>query len=94
MLKLLCAEYAAQPFEEGKEERLRPVTLCRAEQKLAMYELRCAGLLIARQKIWGEKLYQIPVGQLPQLEAEFFAYPPSFKESCSVNLTKIGRAHV
>ena len=87
MLKLLCAEYAAEPFEEGREERLRPVTLCRAEQRLAIHELRRAGLLIARQKIWGEKLYQIPVEQLPHLEYKFFAYQPRFKESCNMNLT-------
>lgn len=86
-LKLLCAEYAAEPFEEGREERLRPVTLCRAEQKLAIYELRRAGLLVARQKIWGEKLYQIPVEQLPHLEHEFFTYQPRFKESCNMHLT-------
>ncbi|WP_339315629.1 helicase-associated domain-containing protein [Paenibacillus sp. FSL R10-2734] len=87
VLKRLCAAYAALPFEEGKEERLRPTTLCRAEQKLAMNELRRAGLLTARHKILGEKLYQIPVEQLPALEQEFFPYQPKFSEGYSVNLT-------
>lgn len=87
LLKLLCAEYAAEPFEEGKEERLRPATLCRAEQKLVMYELRRAGMLVGRQKIWGEKLYQIPVEQLPLLEHKFFSYQPRFKEGSAMKLT-------
>lgn len=52
VLKRLCAAYAAQPFDEGKEERLRPTALCRAEQKLAMNELRRAGLLTAGIKYW------------------------------------------
>lgn len=87
VLKRLCAAYAAQPFDEGKEERLRPTTLCRAEQKLAMNELRRAGLLTARHKILGEKLYQIPVEQLSVLEQKFFPYQPKFLEGYSVNLS-------
>lgn len=87
VLKRLCAAYAAQPFDEGKEERLRPTTLCRAEQKLAMNELRRAGLLTARHKILGEKLYQIPVEQLSALEQEFFPHQPKFIEGHSVNLS-------
>jgi hypothetical protein len=87
VLKGLCAAYAAMPFDEGKEEHLRPTTLCRAEQKLAMNELRRAGLLTARHKILGEKLYQIPVEQLTALEQEFFPYQPKFIEGYSVNLT-------
>lgn len=87
VLKRLCAAYAAQPFEEGKEERLRPVALCRAEQKLAMNELRREGLLTARHKILGEKLYQIPVDQLPAIEQEFFPYQPQFIAGHLVSLT-------
>lgn len=87
VLKRLCAAYAAQPFDEGKEERLRPTKLCRAEQKLAMNELRRAGLLTARHKILGEKLYQIPVEQLLALEQEFFPHQPKFIEGHSVNLS-------
>lgn len=87
ILKRLCAAYAAQPFDEGKEERWRPTTLCRAEQKLAMNELRRAGLLTARHKILGEKLYQIPVEQLSELEQEFFPYQPKFIAGYSVNLS-------
>ncbi|MEK5396531.1 helicase-associated domain-containing protein [Paenibacillus sp. FSL K6-2859] len=87
VLKRLCAAHASQPFDEGKEERLRPASLCRAEQKLAMNELRRAGLLTARHKILGEKLYQIPVEQLSALEQEFFPYQPKFIEGYSVNLS-------
>lgn len=87
VLKRLCAAYAAQPFEEGREERLRPLTICRAEQKLAINELRRAGMLTARHKILGEKLYQIPVEQLPILEQEFFPYQPKWLDGSSVQLT-------
>ncbi|WP_340008678.1 helicase-associated domain-containing protein [Paenibacillus sp. FSL K6-0276] len=87
VLKRLCAAYAAQLFEEGKEEQLRPTALCRAEQKLAMNELRRAGMLTARHKILGEKLYQVPVEQLSKLEQKFFPYQPKFIERYSVNLT-------
>lgn len=87
VLKRLYAAYAAQPFEEGKEERVRPLSLCRAEQKLAMNELRRAGMLTARHKVLGEKLYQIPVEHLPVLEQIFFPYQPEFINGSAVNLT-------
>lgn len=86
VLRRLCAAYAALPFEEGREERHRPLTLCRAEQRLAMNELRRAGVLTARHKILGEKLYQIPVEQLPILEQRFFSYSPTWIEGGSVQL--------
>lgn len=86
VLKPICAAYAAQPFDEGKEESLCPLGLCRAEQRLAINELQRAGLLTARYKILGEKLYQIPAEHLPLLERELFPYHPNFIEGNSLNL--------
>lgn len=65
VLKRIAAEYAALPFAADKAEQLRPEFLCRAEQMLALGELLRAGLLELHQKVWGEKLYQIPQRQLP-----------------------------
>ncbi len=87
VLRRICMAYAAKPFEAGKEERLRPPYLCRAEQRLAMNELLAAGLLEVRQKIWGEKLYQIPVERLPLLQGGFFPYQPQFVEGHEIKLT-------
>jgi hypothetical protein len=76
VLKMICAAYAAQPFAVEKADSLRPPTLCRAEQRLALKELRQAGMLELRQKIWGEKLYQIPVRQLAAIHQHFFSMSP------------------
>ncbi|MRN52504.1 helicase-associated domain-containing protein [Paenibacillus monticola] len=87
VLRRICIAYAAKPFEAGKEERLRPPNLCRAEQRLAINELLNAGMLEVRQNIWGEKLYQIPVERLPLLQGGFFSYHPQFIEGHEVKLT-------
>ncbi|ULO05418.1 helicase-associated domain-containing protein [Paenibacillus sp. 19GGS1-52] len=87
VLRRICMAYAAMPFEAGKEERLRPPNLCRAEQRLAMNELLTDGLLEVRQKMWGEKLYQIPVERLPLLQSGFFSYQPQFVEGYEIKLT-------
>lgn len=65
VLQAICAEHAASPWAADTIERLRPAFLCRAEQELALNELLMAGMLELRQKMWGEKLYQIPQQRFP-----------------------------
>ncbi|MFC3748762.1 helicase-associated domain-containing protein [Paenibacillus sp. GCM10012306] len=77
LLGRICAVYGGQAFEEGKEEQLRPAYLSRAEQRLALSELRRAGLLTARQKLWGEKLYHITAEVLDAVSLHFYPYSPA-----------------
>lgn len=77
LLGRIYAEYAGQPMEAGKEEQLRPLYLSRAEQRLAISELQRAGLLTARQKLWGEKLYHIPAEALDAVSASFIPCAPA-----------------
>ncbi|MDQ0193144.1 helicase-associated domain-containing protein [Paenibacillus wynnii] len=86
LLKKIYAAYAGQPFEEGKEEQFRPVNLCRAEQRLALSELRQAGFLVALQKMWGEKLYYIPEEHLLTLQSRFFPYTACLEDSSEVHI--------
>lgn len=72
VLGRICAAYADRPFAAEKAERLRPETLCRAELQLAILELRRAGLIELRQKVWGEQLFQIPPRQLAAVQQEYF----------------------
>ncbi|WP_054940220.1 helicase-associated domain-containing protein, partial [Paenibacillus ihuae] len=76
VLRRICAGHAARPFAVEKLERLRPEALCRAELQLAMLELRQAGLVELRQKIWGEQLYQIPPQELAAIQWSCFPYTP------------------
>lgn len=61
--------------------------LCRAELQLAILELRRAGLLELRQKIWGEQLYQIPPQQLAAVQQECFSCKPESLNSGRVEVT-------
>lgn len=76
VLRQFCAAYADRPFAVEKAERLRPGDLCRAELQLAILELRQAGLVELRQKIWGEQFYQIPPKQLAAVQQECFSCDP------------------
>ncbi|MFF2907397.1 helicase-associated domain-containing protein [Paenibacillus sp. NPDC057934] len=87
LLGRICAVYGGQPFEEGKEEQLRPSYLSRAEQRLALSELRRAGLLMARQKLWGEKLYHIPAEVLDAVSLHFYPYSPASLAAGDVSLS-------
>ncbi len=77
VLRRICAAHAARPFAVEKLERLRPEALCRAELQLAMLELRQAGLVELRQKIWGEQLYQIPPQELAAIQWSCFPHKPN-----------------
>ncbi|MBW4083951.1 helicase-associated domain-containing protein [Paenibacillus sp. S150] len=76
VLQKLVRACAARPFAEALAERHCPAELCRAELQLALLELREAGLLELRQKLWGEKLYQIPEQRLPELQRLLFPDVP------------------
>lgn len=65
VLLRIAAAYAASPCTADAVERLRPEFLCKAEQVLALEELLHAGMLELRQKVWGERLYQIAAQQYP-----------------------------
>ncbi|KWX89377.1 hypothetical protein AMQ83_00965 [Paenibacillus riograndensis] len=56
MLQKIAKACAARPFAEAQAEQLCPAALCRAELQLALLELREAGLLELRPKLWGERL--------------------------------------
>ncbi|KHL95472.1 hypothetical protein QW71_12205 [Paenibacillus sp. IHB B 3415] len=82
VLQAICAEHAASPWAADTIERLRPAFLCRAEQELALNELLMAGMLELRQKMWGEKLYQIPQHRFPRIGRSFWpARPQSLGET-------------
>ncbi|AIQ58185.1 helicase-associated domain-containing protein [Paenibacillus borealis] len=82
VLRAISAEHAASPVAADTIERLRPVYLCRAEQELALNELLQAGMLELRQKMWGEKLYQIPQHRFPLIGRGFWpACPQTIAET-------------
>ncbi|WP_379153247.1 helicase-associated domain-containing protein [Paenibacillus sp. sgz5001063] len=72
VLHQIIKAYAARPFNEAQAEQLSPVSLCRVDLHLALLELREAGMLELRQKLWGELLYQIPVEHLSGLLHKLF----------------------
>lgn len=76
VLHQIIKNYAARPFTEAQAEQLSPVLLCRAELHLALLELREAGALELRQKLWGERLYQIPGQYLPVFLQKLFPGSP------------------
>ncbi|MEC0168791.1 helicase-associated domain-containing protein [Paenibacillus graminis] len=76
VLQKIIKACAARPFGEAQAELLCPDALCRAELQLALLELREAGLLELRQKLWGERLYQIPEKHLPSLQRILFPRVP------------------
>lgn len=86
VLKRICAEHAAGPFAADAAERLRPVFLCRADQELALGELLRAGMLELRQKLWGEKLYQIPQQRLAMIQRSFWPPCPQRLEASAVKV--------
>lgn len=79
VLLRICAGYAGSPCPAGTVERLKPAYLCRMQQKLALEELLLAGLLELRQKVWGEKLYQIPPEQYPVILRSFWSGCPQVR---------------
>ncbi|OKP82584.1 helicase-associated domain-containing protein [Paenibacillus sp. P32E] len=76
VLHQIIKNYAAQRFTEAQAEQLSPVSLCRVELHLALLELREAGVLELRQKLWGERLYQIPGQYLPFFLQKLFPGSP------------------
>ncbi|WP_238649792.1 helicase-associated domain-containing protein [Paenibacillus piscarius] len=86
VLLRICASYAASPCPADTVEQLRPESLCRMQQKLALEELLLAGQLELRQKVWGEKLYQIPQDQYPVILRSFWSECPQVRVE--------GRVHV
>ncbi|MBT2287789.1 helicase-associated domain-containing protein [Paenibacillus albidus] len=87
VLRRICAAHAALPFPVDKADRLRPQNLCRAEHKLAIAELLDAGVLELRQKVWGERLYQIPAEKLPLIQQSFFPYEPQSAADSQIRIT-------
>lgn len=79
VLLRIAAEHAASPCTADSAERLRPEFLCRAEQLLALEELLHTGMLELRQKVWGERLYQIPQQQYPLILRSFWTGCPQVR---------------
>lgn len=86
VLLRICASYAASPFPADTVEQLRPECLCRMQQKLALEELLLAGQLELRQKVWGEKLYQIPQEQYPVILRSFWSGCPQVRVEGHVHI--------
>ncbi|NQX43831.1 helicase-associated domain-containing protein [Paenibacillus tritici] len=86
VLLRIAAEHAASPFAADTVDRLRPEFLCRAQQALALDELLHAGMLELRQKVWGEKLYQIPQRQLSFILRSFWEGCPQVRVEGSVQV--------
>ncbi|WP_246553712.1 helicase-associated domain-containing protein [Paenibacillus tritici] len=86
VLLRIAAEHAASPFAADTVDRLRPEFLCRAQQALALDELLHAGMLELRQKVWGEKLYQIPQQQLSFILRSFWEGCPQVRVEGSVQV--------
>lgn len=79
VLLRICAGYAASPCPADTVEQLRPETLCRMQLKLALDELLLAGMLELRQKVWGEKLYQIPQVMYPLILNSYWSECPQVR---------------
>ncbi|WP_341347461.1 helicase-associated domain-containing protein [Paenibacillus sp. FSL H3-0469] len=86
VLLRIAAEHAASPCTADSIERLRPEFLCRAEQMLALDELLHAGMLELRQKVWGERLYQVPQQQYPLILQSFWAGCPQVQAEGTVRI--------
>lgn len=86
VLLRIAAEHAASPCSADSVERLRPEFLCRAEQVLALEELLHTGMLELRQKVWGERLYQIPQQQYPLILRSFWAGCPQVQVEGAVRV--------
>ena len=86
VLLRIAAEHAASPCTAESVERLRPDFLCRAEQVLALEELLQAGMLELRQKVWGERLYQIPQQQYPLILRSFWTGCPQVRVEGAVRV--------
>ncbi|WP_405116817.1 helicase-associated domain-containing protein [Paenibacillus sp. FSL K6-1217] len=86
VLLRIAAAYAASPCTADAVERLRPEFLCKAEQVLALEELLHAGMLELRQKVWGERLYQIAAQQYPLVLRSFWAGCPQVRVEGAVRV--------
>ncbi|WP_342549406.1 helicase-associated domain-containing protein [Paenibacillus sp. FSL P2-0089] len=86
VLLRIAAEHAASPCTADSAERLRPEFLCRAEQLLALEELLHTGMLELRQKVWGERLYQIPQQQYPLILRSFWTGCPQVRVEGAVRV--------
>lgn len=86
VLLRIAAEHAASPCTADSVERLRPEFLCRAEQVLALEELLHTGILELRQKVWGERLYQIPQQQYPLILRSFWTGCPQVRVEGAVRV--------
>ncbi|MEK5032759.1 helicase-associated domain-containing protein [Paenibacillus sp. FSL R7-0302] len=86
VLLRIAAEHAASPCTADSVERLRPEFLCRAEQLLALEELLHTGMLELRQKVWGERLYQIPQQQYPLILRSFWTGCPQVRVAGAVRV--------
>lgn len=86
VLKRIFEAYAARPVAEEQTERLCPAALCRAEQQLALRELREAGIVMLHRKIWGEKYYQIAEQNLPAIRRALYPAVPVVEATGVVNM--------
>ncbi|AIQ12654.1 helicase-associated domain-containing protein [Paenibacillus durus] len=87
VLKRICAAHADHPFQEGKEDSLRPFDMTRAEFRLALSELWREGWLVAVRKIEGSRLFFIPSGRWEAAQNHFFPIAPSALNSDGIHLS-------
>lgn len=89
VLKRICAAHADHPFQEGKEDSLRPFEMTRAEFRLALSELWREGWLVAVRKIGGAKLFFIPSGRWEAAQSRLFPINPSTLSSDGIQLSAL-----
>ncbi|MFD1775350.1 helicase-associated domain-containing protein [Paenibacillus rhizophilus] len=87
VLKRICSAHADRPFQEGREETLRPPEMTRVEFRLAFSELRRGGWVGAMRKIGGNLLFYIPAERLDMLQRCFFPVSPSNLEPEGIRLS-------
>ncbi|MBJ9988287.1 helicase-associated domain-containing protein [Paenibacillus sp. S28] len=72
LLKRLIVRFAGQPFSDDARTTVKSSGRSGAELELSFIRLRRAGLIQAVKKVWGEKLYYIPLESLGLLYRQFF----------------------
>ncbi|WP_198023101.1 helicase-associated domain-containing protein, partial [Paenibacillus zanthoxyli] len=87
VLKRIAAAHADHPFQEGKEDSLRPSEMTRAEFRLALSELWREGWLVAVRKIGGERIFYIPSGRWEAAQNHFFPITPPALSSDGIHLS-------
>ena len=85
LLRVIYASFAGQLFNDAQFMKLRVLGMSGAEHLLLLTSLRKKGSIRAVMKSWGERLYYIPIEQLPRLHNDLCGHDlPEVKEESRV----------